>query len=274
KKESEGGGGSKGGSDVNGETVESIIEKTLEKAKDVKSVESEYKMDVKMLIKAAGVSADMAIYAEGTAEAVKDPQAAHVNMTMTIEIPFSGTQSQGIDMYTFEKDGKTVAYASYDDGQTWSETEPGNVNTAEEQATGGLQELKDAGVELTLEGKETFEGKECFVIKADIDAEDLKLLMEKTSGSYGESIDSLDQLVGEGVDITYHLYSYVDAETYEYRGFVIDMKDAMDAAMQVSVEQAKQQGVDMECITDKAEVKMIFKSYNTTDKIDIPDAIK
>lgn len=266
------GGGTKGETT---ETLESVIEKTLAKDKEVTSLESEYIMDVQVLMKAQGMSADMAIKAEGTTDYVKDPQTTHVTMKMTMEIPFNGTQTQDVEMYTVNENGEEVSYTSTDGGNTWTKgAAQAQTSNNEVQAGQGLKELQDAGVEMTLEGTEEFGGVNCFVIKADIDAEDMKIIMEKAGGSYGDSVSSLESLIGEGVDIRYVFTAYVSTETYEFKGFNIDMKDAMDAAMKKAADDAASQGVSMEVVTDTAYMTMIFKSYNTLDKIDIPSNVK
>ncbi len=269
-----GGSGSKGETN---ETIESVLEKMEAATKEVKSSEADYNLDLKMLIKVQGMSMDMVMNMTGVTKGTTDPNAAYIDMDMNIEVPVAGAQNQKMEAYVVPEGDEYVMYSTSDGGESWSAVTV-DASQAQEmvgESGQGMVDLYKNGLPIELQGTEKFEGTDCFLITGDIGIDDLTKIMEKVGSSQEDSLSSLEGLVGEtGEDIVYHLSMYVNTSDYTLKGLSVDMKDAMDKALKASFESQGLSADSVEIVTDAAEIKVVYTSYNSVDEITVPDDVK
>ena len=205
-------------------------------------------------------------------ETVLQPMVSHAEGTI------SGTLfGFGVDVptecYIREEDGEYVSYISTDH-KTWvrkKQENTGDLSLQIDRKTGfALARMIVSGkikAELAKEPEEVC-GKEAYKISADISGEILQLVLEAADASSEQTLD-----LPEGLDISRD-DAHIDLYIYKKDNLPAKIRiDCAELGNSVIAAQLEDNGNEVSVTTEKFEIVVVFKEYNTTESIEIPQEV-
>lgn len=240
-------------------TSESLLKSMSANTSKAKSTSMNMVMDGVIGMSVMGTDLDMTMKMDMDIDMTLNPIAAYAKGK--VEVSAMG-QNQTIDMQMYESQegDKMMTYVSQD-GITWSKTE---VDMPEASADNlGLQKIASFSNAFELEEKtETVNDEECYVLKGKVDGETLQTIMNSMTGTMGSAGELMESIEWDKQEIP--LVIKLSKKTEYPVQINIDMAGIMESAMGKEAEGAT---------CDKFDFIMTFKSFDQTDKIEIPQDV-
>ncbi|MBR0086089.1 MAG: hypothetical protein IJL97_06020 [Lachnospiraceae bacterium] len=254
-------------------TAEEIMDNMKTAMEGANSLKGDMNMTMDFEVEFMNYEMGMFMGMDATVESVK-PDQSHTKVAMNLKMTGfqEGEQNQEVEMYV---DGDT-AYVSQNGG-SWQKGSLSQVTGGKIDLTSTPTNLSEYGLDVVLNGKNTVNGKECYVLTSEIKGETFAKMYESI-GAGNESFQQiLDATEAAGtldeLSIPFTMYVGVDdmlAYKYEF-----EMKTFFEVAYVAMMKQEPSlKDVDVEINVKECDMVVNLYDYNSLDKIEIPDSVR
>lgn len=247
-------------------TPEEVLKAASEKVAAAKSMSSEVIMDMKMA--SAGQTIQMTM--TGAVEAIEEPMAMHMDMTMDM----GAMGSMKMQMYMTEEEGAYQLYVGTDDGSgatTWAAQSVPDADQMKQYDTQANMELYlKSGSNFQENGTETIEGKETVRYDGVITNECFNEVFTSTGvldqfSSLGVDAETAQSMLTDLGDLTISVW--VEKESNLPVKYEMDMTAIMQSIMTKTMEAAD----STETITvESVYMTMLIHGIDNVESIEVP----
>jgi hypothetical protein len=252
----------------------SLAGKVIDANKDVTSLTYQATIDVEGSLDFTDydTSSNFSVSVDSDNDMTIDPMMVH--STSTVSGSMGGeTNSSDTESYMEAGDNEVTVYTESDG--TWTKTsvdldEDTMAKMTDFSYNEVLQNINDGSLEATLQDDtETYNDAKCYVLSTSADGSMLSNAMSSLDPSTFSDLGMDEEdLQDVSVDVTY----YINAETYQLAGIVIDGKEFGNAVFASALDNTDISSTVGSYTVDlsKFDITMDYSDYNNVDAIEIP----